>query len=137
MQEILTIQVCITKIMQVKGISAEAAMITFDGTCDCENFTGKILSGGVDTQKEFYPGARMLSARYMLEGVDKEGKACHIFIENNGTANEDGMVEKTTPKIITDSEYLSWLEAAELLGTITPWEKGVIIHIFVEESDKN
>lgn len=130
MQEILTIQVCIKEVMEVKGIAAEAAMITFEGTCDCENFTGKILPGGVDTQKEFYPKARMLSARYMLEGVDKEGKECHIFIENNGTANADGIVEKTVPKIITDSECLSWMETADLSGTITTWEKGVMIHIF-------
>lgn len=134
MQEILTIKVCITNVIEIKGKTAEAVMIAFDGTCDCENFKGKILPGGVDTQKEFYPEKRTLSARYMLEGVDKEGKACHLFIENNGTANTDSMVEKTTPRIITDSSGLSWLETADLSGTITPWEKGVVIHIF-NESD--
>ena len=74
MQEILTIQVRTTEFLEVKGSRAEALMITFDGTCDCENFKGKIFPGGVDTQKEFYPKPRTLSARYMLEGVDREGK---------------------------------------------------------------
>ena len=136
MQEILTIQVCITQTLEVKGKSAEAVMIAFDGTCDCENFKGKILPGGVDTQKEFYPEKRTLSARYMLEGIDREGGKCHVFVENNGIANADGMVEKTIPKIITDSECLSWMEIAELSGTITPWEKGVIIHIFVKDKKR-
>lgn len=113
MQEILTIQVRTTEFLDVKGSRAEALMITFDGTCDCENFKGKILPGG----------------------VDREGKACHIFIENNGVASEKGMVEKTTPRIITDSECLNWMETADLSGTITPWEKGVIIHIFAKECD--
>jgi len=60
MQEILTIQVRTTEFLEVKGSRAEALMITFDGTCDCENFKGKIFPGGVDTQKEFYPKPRTL-----------------------------------------------------------------------------
>ena len=135
MREILTIQVRTTEFLEVKGSKAEALMILFDGTCDCENFKEKILPGGVDTQKEFYPESRKLSARYMLEGMDKEGKACHIFIENNGTANKNGMVEETKPRIITDSACLSWMETADLSGTITPWDKGVMIHIFAKECD--
>lgn len=135
MKEVLTIQVSICQMIGVKGKTAEALMILFDGTCDCENFKGKILPGGVDTQKEFYPESRTLSARYMLEGMDKEGKTCHIFIENNGTANKNGMVEETKPRIITDSACLSWMETADLSGTITPWDKGVMIHIFAKESD--
>lgn len=132
MKEILTIQVRITETFEVKGKTGEAMMICFDGSCDCENFKGKILPGGVDTQKEWYPQARTLSARYILEGTDREGKACRIFIENNGTANETGMVGQTTPRIFTDSECLSWMETAELTGTITSWEQGVMIHIFTE-----
>ena len=132
MQEILTIQVRITEAFEVKGKTGEAGMVCFDGSCDCENFKGKILPGGVDTQKEWYPQARTLSARYTLEGIDREGKACRIFIENNGTVNETGRVEQTMPQILTDSQCLSWMETTELTGTITPWEQGVIIHIFTE-----
>ena len=132
MKEVLTIQVSTWQMMGVKGKTAEAGMILFDGFCDCENFRGRILPGGVDTQKEFYPEARSLSARYILEGTDRDGKECRIFIENNGVADKDGKIEHTIPRIITDSECLSFLETTELSGTITPWEKGVIIHIFTE-----
>lgn len=132
MQEILTIQVNITETFVVKGKTAEASMITFEGYCDCENFKGKILPGGVDSQKECYPNAKRLSARYMMEGTDKEGKACRIFIENNGEVNKKGIVETTVPQIITDSECLSWMEQVQLIGTITPREAGITIHIFSE-----
>ena len=131
MKEVLTIQVSTWQMIEVKGKTAEAGMILFDGFCDCENFKGRILPGGVDTQKSFYPEARSLSARYILEGTDINGKECRIFIENNGTADKEGRIEYTKPKIITDSESLGWMETADLTGTITPWDKGVMIHIFV------
>ena len=74
MKEVLTIQVSTWQMIEVKGKTAEAGMILFDGFCDCENFKGRILPGGVDTQKSFYPEARSLSARYILEGTDRNGK---------------------------------------------------------------
>ena len=131
MKEVLTIQVSTWQMIGVKGKTAEAGMILFDGFCDCENFKGRILPGGVDTLKSFYPEARSLSPRYILEGTDRNGKECRIFIENNGTADKEGRIEYTKPRIITDSESLGWMETADLTGTITPWDKGVMIHIFV------
>ena len=130
MQEILTINVNLTDIYEVKGKSAEAVMINFGGDAKSEFFEGVILPGGVDTQKEFYPERRTLSARYILEGKDMEGEKCRIFIENNGTADENKFVHETTPRIITDSKALSWMETATLKGTLEPKEGGVIIHIF-------
>lgn len=53
MKEVLTIQVSTWQMIGVKGKTAEAGMILFDGFCDCENFKGRILPGGVDTQKVF------------------------------------------------------------------------------------
>ncbi|MBP5298565.1 MAG: DUF3237 family protein [Lachnospiraceae bacterium] len=130
MKEILTINVNLTDIYEVKGKSAEAVMINFGGDAKSEFFEGVILPGGVDTQKEFYPERRTLSARYILEGKDMEGEKCRIFIENNGTADENKFVHETTPRIITDSKALSWMETATLKGTLEPKEGGVIIHIF-------
>ena len=52
-----------------------------------------------------------------------------------GRTNKNGMVEETKPRIITDSACLSWMETADLTGTITPWDKGVMIHIFAKECD--
>ena len=38
MKEVLTIQVSTWQMIEVKGKTAEAGMILFDGFCDCENF---------------------------------------------------------------------------------------------------
>ncbi len=131
MKEVLTFSIDIIDICEVKGASAVAAMILFTGTADCKNFQGRILPGGVDTQKEWYGSARTLSARYILEGIDCGGQACRIFVENNGTVGTD-IELKITPKIITDSKALAWMEKAHLSGTVVPKEGGVIIHIFDE-----
>ncbi|MCR5100160.1 MAG: DUF3237 family protein [Butyrivibrio sp.] len=129
MKEVLSIDVNITKVDTVKGSGREAIMIHFGGSCDCELFKGVILPGGVDTQYQEDGGRRTLSARYVLEGKDNAGKDCQIFIENNGTTDEDGKVKETIPKIVTDSETLSFLQTAQLRGTIEGKEGGVIIHI--------
>ena len=131
-KELLTIEVEITGADEVKGTHGEAVMLHFTGNCDCELFHGKVLPGGVDTQKEFEGEARTLSARYILEGIDAEGKPCKIFIENNATLN-GREAEYTTPRILTDSRALAFLEVTELRGTITPAPKGVTIHICEEK----
>lgn len=129
LKEVLTFAVEITGNETVKGKNGEAVMILFGGNADCENFHGKILPGGVDTQVEWLGQNRTLSARYILEGVDKAGQSCRIFVENNGIVEKEGELS-TTPRILTDSEALSYLEQEELFGTITPTQKGVTIHIF-------
>ena len=131
-KEELTINVRITGVNEVKGHAGTARMILFDGDAHCDNFNGKILPGGVDTQKDITGEPFKLSARYVLEGTDFEGKECHIFIENNGEVGKDGSLH-TVPKVITDSDALSYLENKELFGTIEDIEGGVRIHIFSEE----
>ncbi|RKM57406.1 DUF3237 family protein [Butyrivibrio sp. X503] len=130
MEEILTIYIDVLDVFEVKGKSAEAAMINFTGNCKGKYFNGNVLPGGVDTQKEFYPQNRTLSARYMLDGLDDAGKACKIFIENEAVLDSDKKVEYTIPKIITDSKSLSWMEDSYLKGKIEPKGEGIIIHIF-------
>lgn len=132
MREVLTFDVEITGAEEVKGANGEAVMIAFGGYADCEHFHGKILPGGIDTQTEWPGMTRSLSARYILEGVDREGQSCRIFVENNGVVRE-GEDLRTTPRILTDSRALAFLEQEELTGTITPAEKGVTIHIFAPE----
>lgn len=133
---VLTIKVSITEAFEVKGKTGEAVMLFFDGTVDCENFKGIILPGGIDTQKESYGTKRVLSARYILEGTDKSGTPCRVFIENNTEVETDGQVLKTKPKIFTDSVQLSFLETSKLEGTLDV-VKGedayVLIRIFVIE----
>ena len=135
MEEILTIQVEIKNVLEVTGESATARMILFEGEAKGPYFSGKILPGGVDTQREDTGLPLRLSARYMLEGTDCDGKPCRIFIENQGEADSTGQVQQvqqTVPNIITDSNCLAWMEQTALTGRITPWEKGVVIRIFKE-----
>ena len=131
-EPVLTVDVILDDIIEVNGSTGVAAMILFHGNCSCKNFEGKILPGGVDTQKQEHGKERLLSARYVLEGTDLEGQKCRIFIENNGAITEPGpgAVIKTTPKIYTDSKALKLLETAKLSGTVEGKEGGVFISIY-------
>ncbi|WP_051464956.1 hypothetical protein [Butyrivibrio sp. FCS014] len=51
-EAVLTIDVVLDEIIEVTGSRGKAAMILFHGESNCANFKGKILPGGVDTQKE-------------------------------------------------------------------------------------
>lgn len=129
---ILVIDVLLDEIFNVEGTVGKATMILFHGSCDCENFKGRILPGGVDTQKEAAGEPRFLSARYILEGKDCDGKECHIFIENNGETaplSGDGVIH-TKPIIYTDSEALKWMETADIRGTVTGAPGGVTISLY-------
>ncbi len=129
-KEVLTVDVNITGATEVKGDNAEVCMISFDGSATGPYFNGKILPGGIDTQKEFKGLGRQLSARYVLEGVDYKGNSCKIFIENNGRFDENGNII-TEPLIITDSEELEFLTKKDLKGTVEGKASGgVLIHIY-------
>lgn len=130
-EEVLTVSVHVTGMREVKGTKGEAMLLFFGGEAEGPYFTGTVLPGGIDTQKQVYGEARSLSARYILEGTDCKGNACHIFIENNGTLQEEGEWA-IVPCIYTDSKELQFLEEAKLKGSITPQEGGVVIHIIRE-----
>lgn len=112
--EVLRIAIKPTGSNQVSSGKGFFNMVLFDGECDCENFKGKVMPGGVDTQHYYAEGKGRISARYMLEGVDKDGNPCKIFIQNDGE-HDNGFLS-TTPKVYTDSEALRWLEDADLVG---------------------
>ncbi len=129
-EPVLTIDVVLDDVIEVNGISGKAAMILFHGESNCSNFRGRILPGGVDTQKEAFGEKRFLSARYVLEGIDCEGEKCRIFIENNGTIDAPDAQIRTVPVIYTDSNALKWLETANLYGAVDGKSGGVLISIF-------
>lgn len=130
--EILRIKVYLTGNIITRGHADTAVMLPFTGECDAPLFKGKILPGGVDTQRIYPDGSGTLSARYTLEGVDDHGKPCRLFIEN--TAVMDGDVEFVTyPVIRTDSESLRWLETADLRGAIEHCEDHIEIVISSED----
>ena len=124
-QEVLTIQIDIKGAQTVMADSVSVTMIPFAGSVDCANFKGEVLPTGVDTQVG-KPSGRTLSARYMLVGKDLTGTDCHIFIENNGDMREPF----THPFIVTDSEALSFLNTATLLGQLDFSAGGLTIRIY-------
>lgn len=129
--EILRIKVYLTGNITVDGHREKAVMLPFTGECDSPLFKGRILPGGVDTQRIYPDGSGTLSARYTLEGVDDQGKPCRLFIEN--AAVMDGDVEMVTyPTIRTDSEALRWLETADLTGRIEHFSDHIEIVILSE-----
>lgn len=103
-----------------------SSMINFSCTSDCEAFKGSGVSNFVDTRMQFPGQVQTLSARYIMEGTDDEGKECSIYVENNGI-DDNGMV--TEPIIITDNPKWAFIETAPLHGTVS-WSPGLTIHMW-------
>lgn len=126
---ILSIDVQCFESIGVKGRDTEIAMIPFTGKAYGKYFSGEIIGTGIDTQKfDIKSGECSLSARYMLQGTDKYGKACRIFIENS-QHDENGW----HPTLITDSEGLSEWERMPLTASVDGTENGVLVRIYKEK----
>ena len=121
---IMTINVTTHEAHTLEGKSSRVVMIPFSAEAEGEYFCGKTVAEGVDTQVTAN-GGFSLSARYMLEGTDRSGNRCRVFIENNGTS-----LDNCKPKIITDSEELSFLQDAELTAKVECKADGVVVSIF-------
>ena len=105
--------------------------LRFHGTSDSAFFRGVILDGGVDCQRRTDNGPLRLSARYVMEGTDCAGRACKVFIENNGCEAAGGM--RTVPFVVTDSELLSDLTRGALYGEVSGKGEGAVeIRIYAE-----
>lgn len=122
---ILTIHVHLTGTFFLEGHTKNICMLPFDGTAEGPYFSGKIIGTGTDTQKIEKSGQAVLSARYMLEGIDCENNPCKIFIENNGTD-----MAKCTPTLITNSPVLAKFETMALTSSVVPAEGGVTVYIY-------
>ena len=127
----LEIHIKIKDTVSIQGDRSAVSIVSFGGEASSPSFKGKVLSGAADTQIKRVDGAKTLSARYILEGVDCEGSACKIFIENNGTDIGGGI--KTTPTVITDSPALKHLETAPLYGSVVSKNGDLIVRIFCGE----
>ena len=136
MRELFKLEINVTEVVELGGEAASVRMILFEGECNCPDvFVGKVLNGGVDTQIT-ENGVTMLSARYMLEGVDCKGMACRIFIENNGKTVADGRL-LTTPRIITaGSESIKWLEDMVKQGEVVNDNGKLIVKFMGELQDE-
>lgn len=115
--------------LSVKGRDTEILMIPFSGNAFGDYFNGVIIGTGVDTQKfDVKSKEASLSARYMLQGTDKEGNACRIFIENSRHDKEGWH-----PMIVTDSKCLCEWERMNMIATVDGTEKGVLVRIYGQE----
>lgn len=135
MGEVLTINVQITGMSGMERKEGNVNMICFAGSSNCRNFQGNIMDGGVDTQVLRADGSGTLSARYLMEGMDCDGKPCKLYVENNGKLDENGNIT-TIPKILTNSSALKWLETAELSGTVEGAGEGKILIRIYEKRKK-
>ena len=120
------------QVSQLRGPAGEVVMIPFGGTVTGELFNGRVLPGGVDTQTVDRNGVRHMSARYMLEGVDRSGEPCHIYIDNNGWFTGEMTVPfRTVPTFFTDSKALApYLHANRFRTEGHPRQGGVTIKVF-------
>lgn len=125
MTEIITILITILGSTMVSNGTESTNFIPFSGEAKSEYFVGKVINGGVDTQRYSQNGGS-LSARYILEGTDCAGKQCKIFIENNGKFGDPF----TTPKIITDSDTLKFLNTTPLKGKLDMADGKLTIRIY-------
>ena len=134
LEEMLTVHVKIGKTTELKNRDGDSVvMISFTGHVTGKYFEGVVLEGGIDTQVIGKSGDRhSLSARYMLQGRDYTGEACEIYIENNGSINQNSETGwmRTHPKMITNSKTLSFLHHDLLVGEGVPTESGVDIILY-------
>ncbi|MBR5349200.1 MAG: hypothetical protein IK125_08205 [Lachnospiraceae bacterium] len=126
MKELLfSVHVLLQQPCEVQGQDCKVVMLPFTGRAFGEYFNGEVIGTGVDTQK-FPNGAwGSFSARYMLQGTDKTGTDCKVFIENN-LRDAEGWV----PTIVTDSVFLSKWEKVPLAATVEGAEGGVLVKIY-------
>ena len=122
---IMTINVTTHEAHTLEGKTSRVVMIPFSAEAEGEYFCGKTVADGVDTQLTTRDGFS-LSARYMLEGTDRSGNKCRVFIENNGTS-----LNNCRPKIYTDSKDLAFLQNAELTASVECIENGVVVRIYI------
>ena len=128
----VTVDIDPALVSQLKGPAGEVLMIPFSGTVKGEIFNGRVLPGGVDTQTVDQNGVRHMSARYMLEGIDKNREQCRIYIDNHGWfTGEMAMPFKTIPTFFTDSKALApYLHSNKFRTEGHPHQGGVTIKVF-------
>lgn len=114
-KEVFVFDISVGQFASVRGAEgAGATMIGFTCSANTSYFKGKGLDTFVDTRLDFQGQPQTLSARYILEGQDGEGRKTRVYIENNGI-DVNGI--NTEPIIITDNPKWAWIEYAPKHGT--------------------
>ena len=140
--KIMTFHIVIdrTEISRLETDTAKVTFIPFSGHVESSLFSGKVLPGAADVQVTDAAGLRHMCAKYMFAGTDGEGKACRLFVENNGYFPKDSVQKgyfDATPRFITDSAFLNEILCRPVFrseGHPTP--EGVDIMIFDETKEE-
>ncbi len=123
-----------SQVSNMEGPYGCVTMIPFTGRVESELFTGEILPGATDVQIENPAGSRNMCAKYMFQGTDREGNACHLFVENNGyfsKVDRENAFFHACPRFITDSPVLgAFLCQARFRSEVQSVEDGIEIRIY-------
>lgn len=134
-KKVLSIHLTESNLYTVEGNTCHVDMQYFSADASGEYFNGTTKDEGTAVIKDYAKGSKQLCSRYILSGTDADGTSCSIFIEDNATADENGIFT-TRPTIITDSKALAFLETADLQGRITnDGDHEKTIDIFWNESN--
>jgi len=119
--------------VSLTGELGTVKMIPFRGTVTGPIFSGIVEPCGVDTQITNQNEVRHMSARYMLMGKDREGRDCHIYVENNGWFTDGARPApfRTVPTFLTDSPALApLLHRNQFVGEGLRDESGLWIRFY-------
>jgi len=119
--------------VSLTGELGTVKMIPFRGTVTGPVFSGIVEPCGVDTQITNQNEVRHMSARYMLTGKDREGRDCHIYVENNGWFTDGARPApfRTVPAFLTDSPVLApLLHRNQFVGEGLRDESGLWIRFY-------
>lgn len=128
---LFSVNIRVGEACSIRGKNGQVNMVRFSGDMKAPFYEGKILDGGVDTQKTLNGGPVSFSARYMLEGRDSDGRPARLFIENNGTTIDGEIV--TRPTILVDDPALQWLEDVDIEGRVNGGPDGLVIGFYAPE----
>ena len=121
-------------ITEMKTPLGAVSFLPFTAAVESDIFTGGTRPGAVDVQQENAAGIRNMCAKYIFEGVDKEGRACRLFVENNAyftPADDPGAVLPACPRFLTDSPILGeYLHQPRFRSEVRPAPGGVEIWVF-------
>ncbi|MCM1539737.1 MAG: alpha/beta hydrolase [Blautia sp.] len=127
-KEVLTIRVIITHSEEAVEGEVRRKDLYFTGYCETESFQGTVLPGGCDVRRMCPDGEMEVRAEYTLDGLDRDGKRCHIHIVNQWDGND------WKPVVETDSAALGWLNRADLTAVVEGGKGGPTIRIFADSA---
>lgn len=130
-EEILSIQVLITRCEERGAGENWKNDVYFTGYCDTKYFRGTIMSEGCDAQTYSAETGVRMRAEYTLKGLDACGESCEVHIVNRQVGAE------WKPVVQTNSKALAWLNQADLTAVLEGGSGGPKVRIFAERRTEN